>query len=249
MINSPPPEGEIHLWQIDRCTVQPWGGLFRNLLSPGEKDRADRYLLWEKKDCFLYGRGLLRVLLAAYTGHQPDHLFLDEGPWGKPFLPDSSLAFNLSHSCGFYIFAFARHIPLGVDLERMVAIANPEQIADNSRIPGRPRRRGTDQEAAPSSIILPANLAGEHFKSIPPRMINSCCTLERKNPASNRASSHPGSSTACSIPGRPKIDNFQVQYRCTVHGIKPPYGQSCTLYFFHGNLGCADSVGPQRAAE
>ena len=130
MVNRPIPEREIHIWQISHSTIQGWGELFWPVLSTQEKTRADRYLQEEKKNSFLYGRGLLRVLLGAYLDLPPARVDLARGRRGKPALPGSSLAFNLSHSSDHYLLAFACRIQLGVDLQHMYQIANPERIID-----------------------------------------------------------------------------------------------------------------------
>src|SRR5262249_7557152 len=39
------------------------------------------------------------------------------GPQGKPFVPDSTLAFNVSHSGGCAVYAFGSCLEIGVDVE------------------------------------------------------------------------------------------------------------------------------------
>jgi 4'-phosphopantetheinyl transferase len=64
---------------------------------------------------------LVRRWLAGYDGRNASELRVDRREDGKPFLVDSTLQFNLSHSRGALLLALARDTPVGVDLE------NPER--------------------------------------------------------------------------------------------------------------------------
>ena len=65
----------------------------------------------------------LRVLLlrAGEPRARGDALQLDAG--GKPFLPGSGHAFNISHSGGWALLALASRGPVGIDIERPRAVA------------------------------------------------------------------------------------------------------------------------------
>lgn len=59
----------------------------------------------------------LRSLLAAYLDGAASELRIERGPYGKPYLVDADLQFNLSHSGGALLLGVSRGHRLGVDLE------------------------------------------------------------------------------------------------------------------------------------
>lgn len=78
----------------------------------------------------LLGRGLLRTLLGGYLGVEPGRVPLASGTGGKPILdgitPPASLHFNHARSGGTGVYAFTRVGPVGVDLERVRTVPDPD---------------------------------------------------------------------------------------------------------------------------
>jgi len=114
-------EDEIHVWRasldlekeaLDRCA---------SVLSQDEKLRASRFLFPRDRDHFVAARGILRELLGKYAAIPPAQLEFKYGGHGKPAVRaesgESQVHFNLSHSRGLAIYAFARNRELGIDLE------------------------------------------------------------------------------------------------------------------------------------
>lgn len=128
-----PPERAVRIWTA-RLNVLPAEALAKlhSFLSVDEQSRAARFRL--EKDCrdYVATRGLLRHLLGEELEEQPSALVFDEGPKGKPMLPlkDFSLRFNVSHSCGWAMFALAWNRDVGIDLE-----ANARLGADADLLP------------------------------------------------------------------------------------------------------------------
>ena len=90
-------------------------------LAQDERERAERFHFATDRARFIAGRGLLRAILARYLQAHPASLRFHYSPRGKPALtPDSNpggLQFNVAHSHGIALYAFARGRALGVDLE------------------------------------------------------------------------------------------------------------------------------------
>ena len=64
-------------------------------------------------------RAILKILLARYEGLDPEAIKFTEGPHGKPALGTTTdLRFNLSHTKGLALYAFARGSEVGIDVER-----------------------------------------------------------------------------------------------------------------------------------
>ena len=64
-------------------------------------------------------RDALRELLGAYTGEAPASLQFDLGGYGKPRLTDRRVSFSVAHTRGLALYAVARDIRVGIDVERI----------------------------------------------------------------------------------------------------------------------------------
>jgi 4'-phosphopantetheinyl transferase superfamily len=64
-------------------------------------------------------RGALRELLGAYTGEAPASLQFELGDYGKPRLTDRRVSFSVAHTRGLALYAVARDIEVGIDVERI----------------------------------------------------------------------------------------------------------------------------------
>ena len=96
----------VDVWRADLSVD---GAQERALLSPAEEQRAARFARQELGRRWALARGILRALLARYTGLDPRALEFREGPHGKPALAGTqpSLRFNLSHSGGVALYVLS----------------------------------------------------------------------------------------------------------------------------------------------
>lgn len=92
---------------------------YRALLDPLETERATRFKFETDRERYLLGHGLMRMLLGERTGRPPGSLDLLRGPFGKPFLAETDIAFNLSDTKDAVALAMGVGIDLGLDLETM----------------------------------------------------------------------------------------------------------------------------------
>ena len=89
-------------------------------LSAAEREREARFHFEADAHRYAIARGLLRELLARYVGEAPGRIELEETDHGRPYRlggnhPD--LDFNLSHSKDLVVYAFARSVRVGIDVE------------------------------------------------------------------------------------------------------------------------------------
>ena len=113
----------VHVWrtatEVPAFRVAPFDGL----LAPDERARAGRFLYEEDRRRYTVARGVLRSLLARYLDVEPAAVEFRYGAHGKPSLaePDGGrdVRFNLSHSYGWALHAFAIGREVGVDVERV----------------------------------------------------------------------------------------------------------------------------------
>lgn len=112
---------EVHVWLADLGESAPRAESLSSLLSPDELRRAERFHFKRHRDAFAVARGMLRKILASYTGAHPRDLNFAYSPHGKPSLSGvpggCDIRFNLSHSHGLAFYAVARDREVGVDLE------------------------------------------------------------------------------------------------------------------------------------
>src|ERR1039458_5017746 len=128
------PEGEIHVWRahldlgpkvLDRLMIT---------LDIAEQSRAARFHFPRDRNYFVACRGILRKLLGDYLGSSPASIEFFYGAGGKPaHRPEDSrppIRFNLSHSDGLAVLAFARSREIGIDLELIRPEFAGEEIAE-----------------------------------------------------------------------------------------------------------------------
>ena len=108
---------EVHIWQAEVDPCRAFAPQFESTLSQDERARAARFHFARDQMAFVCARGLVRLLLASYLGSEPAALSFTYNQRGKPELGGSGLHFNLSHSHGVLLFAFARARRVGIDVE------------------------------------------------------------------------------------------------------------------------------------
>jgi 4'-phosphopantetheinyl transferase len=104
---------------------------FHKVLSPDERERADRFRFRRDRDRFIAARGLLREKLGRILDRAPQELRFRYNGYGKPSLADEpSLSFNLAHSEAYAVYAFTTGCPIGVDVERIGGMHIEERVAE-----------------------------------------------------------------------------------------------------------------------
>lgn len=111
---------EIQCWRFDLDDPQLQDRLPLDVLSRDEQARAERFRFAEVARRFRTGRAALRLLLAQYTGNEPQRLGFAYGALGKPVLKTNEgmpLAFNLTHSGNIALVAVGPPGDIGIDVE------------------------------------------------------------------------------------------------------------------------------------
>ena len=111
--------GEVHIYATALTADSAWSAEAQRVLDETEKARAARFRFEEDRFRFQKTRALLRLLLASYLEHEATEIRFHEGPHGKPYLREGidDLQFNVSHTKGASVLAFARGIEVGIDIE------------------------------------------------------------------------------------------------------------------------------------
>jgi len=88
-------------------------------LIPDEKrQRIDRFHFKKDTLCSLYGDILIRYISSDILKIDNQDIYIQENRYGKPYLKDLPLHFNLSHSGHWVIAAISNDI-VGVDIEKI----------------------------------------------------------------------------------------------------------------------------------
>ena len=123
-------EGEVRLWCVPLNASADSLAKLTSVLNEAETDRAERFRFPQHRAEFVAARGLLRYLLARFTGDAPGGVKFRYGLRGKPELNShGSLRFNLSHSGGMALYAFALNSEWGVDIEHQREMSDLEGVA------------------------------------------------------------------------------------------------------------------------
>lgn len=147
--------GDVHLWKLwmsesfDRDADQA-------LLSSAEQAQSGAFANVTHRDRFIQCRAALRRLLAAHLGTSPSTLEIDYGKHGKPELRGgSAIQFNVSHSDKLAVLALSPGHRVGVDIERVRAIAEIDHIAGT---------RFSDEEIRDLASVAPEQRSRTFFR-------------------------------------------------------------------------------------
>jgi len=127
-------EDEVQLWRVDLEAIRSNEFRWQELLSSDEITRAARFHFADDRQRFVASRAWLRTILAAFLVAEPSELNFSYSKNQKPFLgsayAESGISFNISHSGGIGLYAFARRREIGVDVEQIRRGFDVESIAD-----------------------------------------------------------------------------------------------------------------------
>jgi 4'-phosphopantetheinyl transferase len=108
---------EVQVWVASLDVTDERYDALARVLPSEEKKRAESLTPIAARR-FVVARGILRTLLAGFTGIPAEKLRFNYGISGKPSLVDrDNVHFNISHSAELGLFAFSPDRPVGVDVE------------------------------------------------------------------------------------------------------------------------------------
>ncbi len=110
----------VHVWSTGLDLTGDALATLAAVLSDEETARARRFHFERDRRHFTAARGFLRLLLGRYLDTAPADVCFGYGTRGKPFvaMPSATgLRFNLSHSHGRALYAFAAGREVGIDVE------------------------------------------------------------------------------------------------------------------------------------
>ena len=108
---------DVHVWQAEVPKHLNDIDQLHGVLSLDEQGRAARFITEQLSQRYIVAHGLLRQILAKYTGIGAEHLDFLQGAHGKPCIAADNVFFNMSHAGDYVLYALTRVGEIGVDIE------------------------------------------------------------------------------------------------------------------------------------
>ena len=130
--------GTVDIWMISLCGQDEVEPGLEDMLDDAERARARALPSAARRRRFTVAHGAARLILGTQLGLPPGQIRWRHGPAGKPELdrtpelegPPADLRFSLSDSGDLAALAVTRGRAVGVDLQRLPAVADPAGLAE-----------------------------------------------------------------------------------------------------------------------
>lgn len=144
---NPPPKlapAEVHVWRLPLGILPGALADAARLLSPEERQRAERLRPEVQRHRFVLGRAWLRIVLGKYCELAPRDVRFCYGLRGKPELmpgqrssrTGAPLHFSLAHSNDVGLLAVTEAGPVGVDVEEVRTLGDVRALVNQFFSPG-----------------------------------------------------------------------------------------------------------------
>jgi len=124
----------VDVWRLFIPGMTPFVAPDNRDISEEERTRAERFIRSKDRDAFVVSHGVLRHVLAIYSGIPASEQIHGRGEKGKPCLelpPGApTLEFNLTHSHDWALIAVTMTHPVGVDVEFIRSNIDAQAIAN-----------------------------------------------------------------------------------------------------------------------
>ncbi|MFN3926110.1 MAG: 4'-phosphopantetheinyl transferase family protein [Pseudanabaenaceae cyanobacterium] len=120
----PSPIPGVELWAVWQAEAERELPSLLALLSEMERQQLLSFYSPKRYKEYIIGRAYLRLLLAAYLKVPPPAIAIAHTVYGKPYIPQAHLQFNLSHSQGLVVYGISWQYLLGVDIEYIYRSCN-----------------------------------------------------------------------------------------------------------------------------
>jgi 4'-phosphopantetheinyl transferase len=114
------------VWIIDLPQEPDDADGCRSLLAAEERERARTFHRHVDEARYVFAQAALRTLIASRLNRPVADLILARGAHGKPYVPGSALAFNLSRSGTTAVVGLSEVSEIGVDVEGIVGIGDED---------------------------------------------------------------------------------------------------------------------------
>ena len=122
------PPQTIHVWHFNQLSTEIPETDFVSLLNPREQARLDRLKHPQQRQRHMQAQAKLRILLSKYLNTSAQEIEFNHHEYGKPYVANQALQFNLTHSKDRGMLAVGLDITLGLDLECWHSLRNRELL-------------------------------------------------------------------------------------------------------------------------
>ena len=123
-------DNEVHVYQINISKHIDQISDLRKILSKDETEKADRFKIEKDSKQYIVSRGSLRKILSEYIHIDSYSINFSYTEFAKPFLENSKIHFNLSHSGDWCCIAVSLIKDIGIDIEKVREIEDVSKIAE-----------------------------------------------------------------------------------------------------------------------
>ncbi|BAU54964.1 4'-phosphopantetheinyl transferase family protein [Mucilaginibacter gotjawali] len=107
---------QADIWRINIHSNSSSIQNLSTLLTRDEQVKAGRFLHKHDSDRYIISRGALKLIMGRYLNRKPALIEIETGENKKPYIKDSPLFYNLSHSGDWIILAVSDAL-IGIDTE------------------------------------------------------------------------------------------------------------------------------------
>ncbi|HWF82676.1 MAG TPA: 4'-phosphopantetheinyl transferase superfamily protein [Streptosporangiaceae bacterium] len=132
-----PKAGVCHLWSAPTTGAAS----HQALLTPGEREAAERFRVAKAKDAFVASKAAQRQVLGRYLGCAPEAVTIGRvcrhcgKDHGRPYVAGAPVDFSVSHSAGWLLVAVVANGLVGVDLELVSGDRAVDELANRVLAP------------------------------------------------------------------------------------------------------------------
>ncbi|MEV8637649.1 4'-phosphopantetheinyl transferase superfamily protein [Streptosporangium sp. NPDC051023] len=119
----------VALWSIALDGDPTAAAALADGLDAAELRRATEIVSSDARARFITARAFVRAVLGQELGVAPVSLAFARGPYGKPYLPGTSIRFSLSHTRTVALLAVTRGEEVGVDIEELPRGGRYERVS------------------------------------------------------------------------------------------------------------------------
>ena len=102
---------DVHFWTFDVEKHLKNLEVFRAVLTKGEVVQSQKFKFDADRERYILAHGFKRYVLAHYLDIDPVEIVFFTGPQGKPYIKDSDIQFNLSHSSNRVVLGISKNKP------------------------------------------------------------------------------------------------------------------------------------------
>lgn len=107
----------MDVWRIELIASEERYQYLYGLLDANEQKRANAFIRDDDRHQWVVAHGNMRLILAVYVGIKANNIPLVQKRGEKPFIEDSMVKFNLSHTNGYALLAVTNSGEVGIDIE------------------------------------------------------------------------------------------------------------------------------------